>query len=289
MKTKAFIVFTVILINLSAWAEPLRIGIASILSPDESLSLYYEFNNYIGTKMGRKVNTIIKRDYDVMNQMIKNNKVDVASICTGAMAYLNEEDVRVVAVPEADGKHSYRSYIITNKIFDINSLADLKDKEFAFTDRLSYSGTIYPSYLLINHFSKAPEEVLRRIYYTNSHDKSIFLVNKGVVQAAAVDSLIFNYIKKNKPEEVSNINIIHKSPEVISPPIVVSSVVTDKVLNKLRMILLNMDKDPEGEKILKFLNIDRFVKADIKEFSEIREISEAIEKHNINSNSEKFQ
>jgi len=265
-------------------AETLRFGIASIISPEESLALYHDFNTYIENKLGRKVDMIIKRDYDVMNQMIKSNRVDIASICTGAMAYLDEKEVKVLAVPEVDGKHSYRSYIITNNSFDINSISDIEGRAMAFTDRLSNSGTIYPSFLIINHFGKHPEDVLSKIYYTKSHDKSIYLVNKGVVEVAAVDSLIFDFMKRERPEEVANIKIIMKSPEIISPPIVASASIDKDLFDKIQNILLNMDHDKEGLKILKFLNVDRYVKADIADFKIIKEINESVEKFNPKNN-----
>lgn len=289
MLKKIYIIIFIILIPLISLAEPLRFGIASIISPEESLALYHDFNVYIGHKLGMKVDTIIKRDYDVMNQMLKNNRVDIASICTGAMAHLNDKDVRVVAVPEVDGKHSYRSYIITNKSFHINDISDLKGREFAFTDRLSNSGTIYPSFLIINHFGSPPEDVFRKIYYTKSHDKSIFLVNKGVVEAAAVDSLIFEFIKRDRPQDVSNISIIYKSPEIISPPIVASASMSDELFHKVQAILLNMDRDPDGMKILKYLNIDRYVEAGMEDFRVIKEINETVEKFNSKNNPQKLQ
>jgi len=289
MTNRLTILFAVMLLSISIYAEPLRIGIASIISPEESLALYHDFNKYIEKKLKKNVSTIIKRDYNAMNQMIKENKVDIASICTGAMAYLEDHEVKIVAVPVVNNKHSYRSYIITNRRFQIKSISDLRNRVFAFTDRLSNSGTIYPTFLIINYFKKQPENVLKKIYYTKSHDKSIYLVNKGVVEAAAVDSLIFDFIKRNKPEDVANIDIIFKSPEIISPPIVASSSLDNNLFNKIKTILLEMDKDSEGIKILKYLNIDRFVEADISDFSTIKEMKETIEKFNSKNNSQKLQ
>jgi phosphonate transport system substrate-binding protein len=273
-----------ILLSLNLYADPLRFGIASIISPEESLALYHDFNDYIGDKLGRDVETVIKRDYDVMNQMLKSSSVDIASICTGAVAYLDDSDIRIIAVPEVQGKHSYQSYIITNTESGIKDVNGLKGSTFAFTDRLSNSGTIYPTFLIIKIFSKTPEEIFKNVYYTKSHDKSIYLVNKGVVDAAAVDSLIYDYIKKTRPAEVSNTEIIHKSPEIIAPPIVASGTLDETIFVKIQDILLNMHKTNEGSEILKHLNIDKFVKADMADFKTIREIRQAVETFNSESN-----
>ncbi|MGE4268393.1 MAG: phosphate/phosphite/phosphonate ABC transporter substrate-binding protein [Deferribacterales bacterium] len=262
----------------SAFGQPLKFGIASIVSPEESLNLYSEMNDYLSEKLGKPIVPVIKRDYDEMNRMIAENEVDIASVCTGALPYLNDKQVRVLAVPENEGKHSYRSFIIANKKYGIKSISDLQGKVFAFTDRLSNSGTLYPSFMVIQKFQKTPEKVFSKIYYTKSHDRSIYLVNKGVIQAAAVDSLIFNFIKANEPEKVSNIAVIHQSSDLISPPIVASANLSKENYDKIRKILLDMDKDKKGKSILKRLKIDRFVPASVEDYHLIKKMKAEVDK-----------
>ncbi len=282
MKTK--LILLLIIFTLCAQAEPLKFGIASIVSPEASLNLYTDMNNYLADKLGEEITPIIKRDYDEMNRMIQENDVDFASVCTGAIPYLNKDKVRVLAVPEINGKHSYKSLIITNKKYGIKTIKDLKGRTFAFTDRLSNSGTLYPTYMIITDFGTAPDRVFKKIFYTKSHDKSIYLVNKGVIQAAAVDSLIFEIIKKEHPEEVENITVIHSSPEIISPPFVASSSLSREKFDVLKNALLNMDKNEKGRRILKGLNIDRFVPADISDFDSIIKMKALVEKYNSENN-----
>ena len=282
MRTK--LIFLLIIFSFCAYGEPLKFGIASIVSPEASLNLYTDMNNYLADKLGEEITPIIKRDYDEMNRMIQENDVDFASVCTGAVPYLNKDKVRVLAVPEINGKHSYKSLIITNKKYGIKTIKDLKGRTFAFTDRLSNSGTLYPTYMIIKDFGMSPDRVFKKIFYTKSHDKSIYLVNKGVVQAAAVDSLIFEIIKKEHPEEVQNIAVIHSSPEIISPPFVASSSLSKEKFTALKNALLNMDKNERGRRILKGLNIDRFVPADISDFTPIIKMKAAVEKHNSENN-----
>ena len=267
-----------ILISITVNAEQLKFGIASIVSPEESLNLYRELNDYLAGKLNKTITPVIKRDYDEMNRMITENEVDFASVCTGALPYLNNSRIRVLAVPEMNGKHSYQSFIIANTAYGINSVKDLKDKTFAFTDRLSNSGTLYPSFLTIRTFNQAPEKVYKKIYYTKSHDKSIYLVNKGVVQAAAVDSLIFEIIRKKAPQAVRNIRIIHRSPEMISPPFVAASGMNSATYDSLKYLMLNMHKDPKGAEILKKLHVDRFVNASLSDYKVISDMKAEIDR-----------
>lgn len=273
------ILLLTILLNCSAVnAESLKFGIASIVSPGESFSLYTDLNNYIAKRLGTKVEPVIKRDYDEMNRMILNSEVDFASVCTGAMPYISSSGIKVIAVPEVNGKHTYKSLIITNKKYGIKTVDDLKGKLFAFTDRLSNTGTLYPTYMIINRFQQPPEKIFKKVFYTKSHDKSIYLVNKGVVQAAAVDSIIYNNIKGRHKEEVKNISILLSSPDMIAPPFVASSNLSNENFIKIRNILLNMDKDKDGKVILKNLGIDRFIKADLSDFESVLRMKETVDK-----------
>lgn len=266
-----------------AEAKELKFGIASVVSPEASFSLYTDLNSYISKRLGVTVDPVIKRDYDEMNRMILNKEVDFASVCTGAVPYISG-GARILAVPEVKGKHTYNSLIITNKKYGIKTVDDLKGKIFAFTDRLSNTGALYPTYMIINHFHKSPKQVFKKVFYTKSHDKSIYLVNKGVVQAAAVDSLIFNNIRSTHPDEIKNIRIMTKSPDIISPPFVASASLSETDFNKIRNILLTMDKDEEGKRILKNLGIDRFIKADINEFQSVVKMKETVDKFTSETN-----
>lgn len=276
LKTATFIIC--LFISLTVNAEQLKFGIASIVSPEESLNLYRELNDYLADKLNKTITPVIKRDYDEMNRMITENEVDFASVCTGALPYLNNAKIRVLAVPEMNGKHSYQSFIIANKAYGINTVKDLQGKTFAFTDRLSNSGTLYPSFLTIRTFKQAPEKVFKKVYYTKSHDKSIYLVNKGVVQAAAVDSLIFEIIKKKNPQAVKNIQIIHESPEMISPPFIAASGMNTVTYDNLKNLMLNMHKDPKGAEILKKLHVDRFVDVKVSNYKVISDMKAEIDR-----------
>ncbi|MGA1846592.1 phosphate/phosphite/phosphonate ABC transporter substrate-binding protein [Deferribacter abyssi] len=242
----------------------LNFGIASMISPDETYFLYKDFGNYIAKKLGVKINAIFRRNYADMNRLIETGQVDFASICTGALIYLNNKKYEIAAVPVVNGKSTYKSYIIVNKNYGINNIDELRGRVFAFTDRLSNSGYIYPTYLILRKEKIKPEQFFFRIYFTNSHDKSIYLVNEGVVDGAAVDSLVFEYVSHSQPEKVKNIKIVHESDEFLSPPFVVSTYLDKNIKQRLKTVLLNMHQNEEGVKILKKLKIDKFVEPDYK-------------------------
>lgn len=269
MKTAVYISFTALFIFLlsAVYAnaqekDTIHFGVASVISPGESYSQYSALSDYLGKKLSMKVAFFQKDSYAKMNSMIREGEVDVATVCTGALLDLNEKDYKVLAIPVVRGKSSYHSYIIVSEKSGIKSVDELKGQTFAFTDSLSNSGALYPTYLIAKNTNHNPDRYFSKVYYTGNHDKSIFLVNSGVVAGAAVDSLIFEYFREKYPEKVANIRIIDISPEFLAPPIVASGKVPDKLFKRMQNVLTNMHKDDDGRKILGGILVDRLIPPD---------------------------
>ncbi|PLX71181.1 MAG: hypothetical protein C0602_02030 [Denitrovibrio sp.] len=269
-----------ILFSVTLYAKPLiKYGISSMLSASNTFIHYEELNNYIAEKLGVESEIIHKESYSDMNQLLENQQVDFASICTGAMLYLKDGSYSIVVVPEIDGKSTYKSLIITNKHLGVNYTSQLKNKTFALTDRLSNTGYLFPNYYFSKNFSK-PESFFSKIFFTGTHDKSIYLVNKGVVDAAAVDNLVYDNLKSQNIKNVKNINIIHTSPEFGIPPIVASNKMNNEDIRRLQEVLLNMHKDEKGKYILNELMMDRFILPSMEAYENVLIMKDYVENTN---------
>ena len=97
----------------------------------------------------------------------------------------------------------------TLKAAPFNWLEDLKGHTFAFTDPDSNTGRLVPLYWLAALHTR-PETFFGRSIYTYSHDNSIMAVARGLVDAAAVDGLIWDYYAKKNPAFTSKTRIIKK-------------------------------------------------------------------------------
>jgi phosphonate transport system substrate-binding protein len=186
----------------------------------------------------------------------------------------------LLAIPVVNGKSKYQSYFIVKKDFEYKDLKSLKGKTIAFTDKLSFSGTLYPLYFFKNNDIDI-EKYFSNIYFTGNHDKSIYLVSKGVVDIAPVDSLIYEHEKIVSPEVINNTKVIFKSPDFPIPPIIASKKINVRLLNRIKSILINMDKDEKGRKILRQLNIDRFEDGLGYDYSDVIKISREVENYKI--------
>lgn len=250
-------------VNVSAdEKKEIVFAISPMASPVSTLSSYNNFIKYLSKKTGAEVILKQRRKYAEINSLLKSGEAQFALTCTGAyLSGRNEFGLEVLAVPVIDGKTNYNSYIIVNKESEIKDFSQLHGKVFAFTDPLSLSGKLYPAYLL-NKMGKIPGKFFRKTFYTSNHEKSIESVAHGLADGAAVDSLIFEDMKRTGNPVIDMVKIIKISPPYGIPPIVVSPT-TEKATKQIMLAtLLKMAGDTAGRKILEEIQVEKFVLPD---------------------------
>lgn len=261
-------------------SEGLNIGIASVISPLETRVSYKQFVEYIGNKLQIPVQFIQGENYAETNKLIKNGQIDVALICSQAYVMGKEENsMKGIAMPKVEGKALYQSYIIVKKDSGINKLEDLEGKSFAYTDPDSYSGRLAVLSRLIDKGAN-PDKFFSKTYFTYSHDYSVKAVAQGVVDGAAVDSLVYDQMLHTNAGDTTNLQVIDYGEWVGTPPIVVSNFLSDDMVARVTNVLLTMDKDPKGKEILDKLGIEEFALLDESAY---QPISEMIKKVGANS------
>lgn len=259
----------------------LRVAVSAILSPRETFDSYRDMLKYLEKRLGTPTELIQRETYQEVNELIGKRKLEMAFICTGAYVEGRDtQDMELLVVPVVKGEPVYYSYVIASAQAKIQGLEGLRGKSFAFTDPLSNTGYIAPRYLLLQK-NERPEGFFLKTIFTHSHDRSIEAVAKGLVDGAAVDSLVFDAMGETNPELIAQLEIIDKSPPFGIPPVVVPKELPFARKEQLREILLAMHDDPEGREILRKLKIDRFVRAEDSLFDSVREMFEKIRVHDL--------
>lgn len=255
-----------------AQSKPVRIGIASMITPVDTVKYYQGIVDYVSQKLGIPAEMIQRRTYAEMDRLLEAGEVDVAFLCSAPYVKNRREfGVELLVAPQVDGKPFYNSYIIVHKDSGIRSLEDLKGKTFAFTDPRSNSGKLYPEYALARK-GFSIHSFFERYVYSYSHNKSIELVAKKVVDGAAVESLVYEFMRETHSPYTEQTKVVMKSPEFGIPPVVVSRDVSGFLREKIREIFLEMHTDSKGNAILDAMHIDRFIKVPDSNYDSIREM-----------------
>lgn len=273
---KMYLILMVVIFFMSGivYAEqPVKIGVAAMISPKETLRFYREIIEYVGKKLQIPVEMVQKENYDEMDHLLKKGEVKIAFICSGPYVRDKEEfGVKLLVAPQSYGKTFYNAYIIVHDDSNIKSLDNLKGKSFAFTDPKSNTGKLVPTYMIAKKFNLKPEQFFSKIIYTKTHDKSIEAVAKKIIDGASVDSLIYDYAVKKNPIYVKHTRIIEKSPSYGIPPVVVTKDFDAGLAAKIKDTFLNMHNDPEGKRILDGIMVDKFIIPKDSDYNSVREM-----------------
>ncbi len=237
---------------------PLTVAIAGVISPEGTLDSYEPLLKYLEDNLGRPVELIQRRTYAEINDLIKTGDVDLAFVCTSAyIAGRRDFDMQLLVAPIVAGETYYYSQLIVPIDSSAGSIIDLRGKVFAFTDPMSFSGRIYPTYLL-QQIGENPSSFFQRTFFTYSHDDAIRAVSQGQADGAAVDSLVLDYAMIKDPALNEKIKIIYTSPPFGIPPVVVSPFIRPQQVAQLEEVFLNMHSNNAGLAALLSLNIEEF-------------------------------
>ncbi len=249
-----------------------------MVSPQKTISTYRQILHYLSDKLGMNVTMVQRKNYADMDELLKSNNVQIAMICSGPYVIDHEEfGVELLVAPVMYGKSFYHAYIIASIDANIDSLEGLRGKEFAFTDPKSNTGYIVPSYMLAKQ-NENPDSFFSKYVYSGHHSRSIEMVAQKIVDGAAVDQLVWEYMKKTSPDLIAKTKVVTVSPEYGMPPIVVHSSMDSKIKERIRNIFLEMHKDDLGWKVLEKIHIDRFTVPKDENYDSVRDMINWIEK-----------
>lgn len=255
---------------------PLRIAIAAVISPEGTAEGYAPLLAYLEEELGRPVEVEQRRTYAEANNLVETGDVDLAFVCTSAYIAGREDfGMQLLLAPVVHGETFYRSQLIVPAEGTAASIADLRGKVFAFTDPVSFTGRVYPTYLL-QEINETPTDFFQRTFFTYSHDDAIRAVANGLADGAAVDSLVLDFALARDSDLGEKIKIIHTSPAFGIPPVVVGPNIRPQLRVELEAIFLNMHKNPEGIDALGALDIDRFTLVSAVLYDLVEEITASV-------------
>jgi len=255
---------------------PLRVAVAAVISPRETIKSYSNILKYLEEKLDRPIELVQRQTYAEINALIRDGNIDLAFVCTNAYVIGQKEfGLELLVAPQVGGEVVYRSYLIVPGASRAQSIKDLRGKVFAFSDPLSTTGRLVPVFWL-KEMGETPERFFNKTVYTYSHDNTIKAVAEGLVDGGTVDSLVYDATVATHPDYAHSVKVVQRSRAFGNPPVVVPPGLDPQLKKQLRELLLTMNEDAKGNKILQDLLIDRFVIPDDHLYDPVREMAEKV-------------
>ena len=254
----------------------LRIVISGAFVSQAGIGVYNDIASYLQNKLNEKTEFIPGFSYSTINNMLIKGIANIGFVCGLPYVLMKEkasDSIELVAAPvmkdkRYGGKPHYFSYIIVPKESKFQHFSDLKGSRFVFNEEISNSGYNMPRAFMIKH--GITNGFFGKILRSGSHEESIRMIAMGKADASAVDSVVYDYDKAKHPEYVSQTRIIETLGPASIPPVVVSTKTPEAIRNKIKEILLGMNKDPAGKAILDKALLEKFTAVDDSHYDDIR-------------------
>jgi len=254
----------------------LRIGLTPVFLDDQAAFLN-RWRDYLAQKTGLPVTFVQRSSYREISEQINAKGLDIAWMC-GYPYVIDQDRLRLMAVPLHLGRPEYRSYLIArHDAREVHGMDDLAGRVFAFSDPNSFSGSLYPRFLL-HRAGRNPEQFFRRSFYTWSHRKVVEAVSVGLADGGAVAGYVWETLARIHPEITADTRVVSTSPIYGFPPFVARSDIDDAIFDAVQRVFLDMRTDPAGARLLETLNLDGFVPGEPAMFGEIREMARLVDR-----------
>ncbi len=262
--------------------KPVRFGLTAVVVR-ENLRFFDDMADYLSQKMGRPVKFVQRKSYREIMDMLESGKLEFAWICGYPFIQKRKpEYLKLLTVPIYKGAPFYRSYIIVHHDSSYKDIAELKGSVFAFSDPDSNSGFLYPQFFLTTRNFNF-NQFFRQTFFTYNHAETVEAVAARVADGGAVDSYIWDFLKKTNPQIAQKTRVIHASSLFGFPPIVARKSVSVDLTKKMTRALTEMNKNPAGKQLLNTLHLDGFGQFSADIFDDIKVMAEKIKNRQITS------
>ena len=239
--------------------QVLRVSAIPDEAPTELQRKFKPLGNYLEKKLGMKVEFTPVTDYAASVEGLINNKLDM--VWFGGFTFV-QANVRsggkITPLVQREEDEKFQSvFITTNK--SINTLTDLKGKNFSFGSESSTSGHLMPrSFLLAAKIN--PDTDMKRVSFSGAHDATVAAVAGGKVDAGALNISVWEKLVSSGKVDPKVVRVFYTTPGYYDYNWSVRSDMNPAVQKKITDAFLALNSnDPEGKEILELQRATRFI------------------------------
>ena len=153
----------------------------------------------------------------------------------------------------------FTSKFIANAGAGIDSLADLKGRNFTFGSVSSTSGHLMPRYFLLQN-KLSPEKDFKRVAYSGAHDATALQVESGKVEAGVLNASVWDKLVQDKKVDTGKIKVIYTTPPYFDYNWTVRGDLDPALIKKLTDAFLKLDpKNPAHKEIMDLQRASKFI------------------------------
>ncbi len=248
--------------------EPLQFSFINTESKLKSLEKWENLADYLTAKTGIPLEVKIFDNESEIIDSLSMETTDIAFIDSLAYIRAGEEgNIKLILRSIEDGSPFTRSYIIVQKNNSLKSIKDLKNRKFAFADKISASGYLFPRVLLAQEGIKDTNDFFSEVQFAGDEQSSFLAVYNGYVDAGVVSQSIMN----KDDERLKEIKVLAETEAIPLGAVIVRKDLEEDYAVRLEKVLSEIGTAIDSRNLIKEIKIDGFVKATDSDYDLIRE------------------
>jgi phosphonate transport system substrate-binding protein len=251
----------------------LKIGRIPFTNATEMVIKHEGLLKYLQKELGvKEVRLVLASDYEGILKKIGRNEIDIGWL--GSIPYAEGRDkfqLKPLVKPVRFKTQSYRGIIITRQDSGIKSLRDLKGKRFAWVEKDSASGYIFPRALLAEA-KISPDRDFQESEFLKKHDAVVLNVLLGKYDAGACYDDARQTLKDK--DKINELTILATTQDIANEPIVCREDFPAELAEKVKTALLKLSlSNPLHRKYLEdCTDVQGFVPAIDSDYDYIRQV-----------------
>jgi len=222
---------------------------------------YNLLRKYLSGKLGIAVNFTSLSRYGNIIDRFTAEKMDGAFFGSFTYGLAHWQlDVEPLARPvNLDGTSTYHGYLFARKDSGILRSEDMKGKRFAFVERATTAGYLFPLAFFKASGIPDPQKYLGQSFFAGSHDAAILAVLNREADIGAAKNTIYDQLAGENPRVEKELIILATSGVVPQNCLAVRKDLDPDLKQELMRVLVDMEKDPEGAEVLRKFGARGFI------------------------------
>jgi len=239
---------------------------------------YEQLSDYLSARIGRPIRWRVVPYYGTIIDYFRSSEVDGAFL--GSFSYVLVHTMTgaevLVRAEDLYGRSMSRGVIFVRKDSRIKSIRDMKGKRFAFVDKATASGYLLP----LAYFRKKGIEnyktYLKEVYFAGTYTEAIHDVLDGKADIGAAKNTVFEKVEATDIRVKNELIVLERFPEVPESGLVIRKGLDATLKKKLKQVLLDMYKDPDGQNVLEKFGARRFIETTDDDYKSVYEYAREV-------------
>jgi len=270
-----FLVLVLVAARAASASPPQRgeivIGLIPEINIFQQMERFKPLSKYLSEQTGKTVRITVLTRYGNIIENFENHRLDGAFFgsFTGALAIQKLGVVPLARPINLNGRSTYAGLIFVRRNSGIKNAAAMRGKRFAFVERATSAGYIFPLAYLHAQGVKDVDAFLGESYFAGSHDASIYAVLQGKANIGAAKDSVYDWVQNKEPRVDKELLILARSEEFPSNGLGVRKDMDASLKAKLKLALLHLQDSPQGLKVLEALRFKRFIETKVEDYQPV--------------------